>query len=432
MTLKGAGVLLILVLLLGGLWVSTNPTLKHEILTRIGLANYAASAAEVKPAGEVQPEEFERGPQNGRLLRNGKFSLEVTIFETGVPPEFRFYVYENDKQVSPADVDVSVALGRLGGIVDRLTFTPEANYLKSTSPVIEPHSFDVSISARHAGATHEWKFSSYEGRTAITEEAAKAAGMLIEKAGPVSIRETVSLSGTVVLNQNKTSSIRARFPGVVTEVKKNVGDTVAKDEVIAMVDSNNSLQTYPIKAPFDGVVLERNTNIGDVAGDAPLYLITDLSSVWAEFHVFSKDLMRVKAGQAIKVKSVQGEGEADSKVTIFTPIAELSSQSVIARVTLPNGDGAWRPGMTVRGDVLVAEHNVPLAVKTSALQRFRDFTVVFAKVDTTYEVRMLELGLSDGQWTEVKEGLKPGTEYVTENSFLVKADIEKSGASHDH
>jgi cobalt-zinc-cadmium efflux system membrane fusion protein len=75
---------------------------------------------------------------------------------------------------------------------------------------------------------------------------------------------------------------------------------------------------------------------------------------------------------------------------------------------------------------------VPLAVKSSALQRFRDFTVVFAKVGTTYEVRMLDLGVSDATWTEVKGGLKPGTEYVAENSFLVKADIEKSGASHDH
>ena len=75
---------------------------------------------------------------------------------------------------------------------------------------------------------------------------------------------------------------------------------------------------------------------------------------------------------------------------------------------------------------------MPLAVKTSALQRFRDFTVVFAKVGNTYEVRMLELGMSDGNMVEVLSGLKPDTEYVTEGSFLIKADVEKSGASHDH
>ena len=88
--------------------------------------------------------------------------------------------------------------------------------------------------------------------------------------------------------------------------------------------------------------------------------------------------------------------------------------------------------MSVKGDVLVKEKEVPLAVKNSALQRFRDFTVVFAKYGDTYEVRMLELGVSDDINVEVLSGLKPGTEYVTENSFLIKADIEKSGASHDH
>jgi cobalt-zinc-cadmium efflux system membrane fusion protein len=45
---------------------------------------------------------------------------------------------------------------------------------------------------------------------------------------------------------------------------------------------------------------------------------------------------------------------------------------------------------------------------------------------------MLKLGVGDGKWVEVLEGLKPNTEYVTNNSFLIKADIEKSVASHDH
>ncbi len=45
---------------------------------------------------------------------------------------------------------------------------------------------------------------------------------------------------------------------------------------------------------------------------------------------------------------------------------------------------------------------------------------------------MLDLGINNSEWVEVLGGLKPNTEYVTENSFLIKADIEKSGASHDH
>ena len=85
--------------------------------------------------------------------------------------------------------------------------------------------------------------------------------------------------------------------------------------------------------------------------------------------------------------------------------------------------------MYLTGEIEVEQFNVPLAVKRTALQSFRDSTVVFAKVDDEYEVRMLELGRQDDEWVEVNGGLNVGTEYVTTNSYVLKADIEKSGAS---
>ena len=71
-------------------------------------------------------------------------------------------------------------------------------------------------------------------------------------------------------------------------------------------------------------------------------------------------------------------------------------------------------------------------MRQSAVQGFRDFQVVFARFDDVYEVRMLELGRRNHDWIEVLGGIEAGTQYVTENSYLIKADIEKSGASHDH
>ena len=111
----------------------------------------------------------------------------------------------------------------------------------------------------------------------------------------------------------------------------------------------------------------------------------------------------------------------------------MLTQNVVAHVELPNPDGLmWRPGQAVSGDASVTSNEVPLAVRTRALQRFRDFTVVFARVGETYEVRMLELGRRSPEWTEVLGGIAPGEVYVSDNAFLIRADIEKSGASHDH
>jgi len=105
---------------------------------------------------------------------------------------------------------------------------------------------------------------------------------------------------------------------------------------------------------------------------------------------------------------------------------------VTAQVVLDNTDGQFPPGSHITAQIEVAEYLVPLAVKRTGLQTFRDFTVVYAQVGNEYEVRMLELGRQDDEWVEVLGGIELGTRYVSTNSYLVKADIEKSGASHDH
>jgi cobalt-zinc-cadmium efflux system membrane fusion protein len=88
--------------------------------------------------------------------------------------------------------------------------------------------------------------------------------------------------------------------------------------------------------------------------------------------------------------------------------------------------------MAMRGTLQVNAQSVPLAVRTEAIQPFRDFQVVFANYGSDYEVRMLQLGRRGSEYTEVLSGIEPGTPYVAKGSFLVRADIEKSGASHDH
>ncbi len=255
---------------------------------------------------------------------------------------------------------------------------------------------------------------------------------MIEKVGPATIKETVPLTGRIVLNRNTTANVKARFPGVVRSVKKEQGEIVNAGEVMATVESNDSLQVYSITSPIGGVVISRNANVGDVAGEAPLFVVADLSDVWAEFHVFPRDVSRVQTGQKVMVNSMEKAVEGEGAITALLPLTETTTQTVVARVPLDNSQGLWRSGMSVQGKAVVNEREVPLAVKASGLQAFRDFTVVFSQVGETYEVRMLELGLNDGEYVEVLGGIKPDTLYVSDNSFLIKADIEKSGASHDH
>ena len=375
-------------------------------------------------------DEYERGPHRGRMLRDGDFALEVTIFETNVPPQYRLYAYQDGKPLPASSVQATIRLKRLDGEVDDFTFRPEGAFLTGNGEVAEPHSFDVEVRAQHAGKSHRWAFASYEGRTTIPAGAAQAAGVRVETAGPAVVRNTVRLMGTVALDQNRHAQVKARFPGIVRAVRVQQGQRVRRGQTLVVVEGNESMRSYPVVAPFDGVVLARDTNVGDVAGDNPLVEMADLSEVWVELRAIGADAEALALGQEVRIVSATGESTTSGRIQTLLPLA--SGQSVVARASVDNVDGRWRPGMAVTAEVTTDARDVPLAVKESALQRFRDFTVVFAQVGETYEVRMLELGERDGVHAEVLGGLKPGTRYVTEQSFLIKADIEKSGASHDH
>lgn len=381
--------------------------------------------------GHADAEETPRGPHGGRLLADGPFVVELAIYETGVPPEFRAWITQDGRPVDPAQASIQVELGRLGGVKDTIQFAPQGDFLRGDREVYEPHSFDVRVTATHGGQTHTWEYASYEGRTEIPAEVANAAGIETAVAGPGTLDETLNLYGAIVPDATRVREVRARFPGIVQTVSKRVGDTVRAGETLASVESNESLRVYPITAPIAGVITSRHAEPGEQTSDQALFEIADFSRVWAELKVFPRDRARLKVGQPARIVA-EGSQPANGTVSYVAPAGERNAQSITARVVLDNSSGEWTVGQFVEGVITVSRTPVSLAVPLAAIQKFRDFDVVFAQVDDTYEVRMLELGRRDAERAEVLGGLDPGTRYVSRNSYLIKADIEKSGASHDH
>ena len=377
-------------------------------------------------------DEEQRGPHNGRLLERDGFAVELAIYEAGIPPEYRVWFYEDDKPLPADAATVEVELQRLGGKRDRFTFRPEGDYLRGSGVVEEPHSFDVTVRAQREGKAFEWKFDSYEGRTTIAADTAQVTGIATSEAGPALLKEQLTLSGVIQADPARVSRVRARYAGIVREVAAQPWANVARGALLARVQSNESLQNYSIEAPIGGVIVEHRAQVGEATGEEPLFTIIDLSRVWVELDVFQNDLARIADGQSVEIFDLDGRKLADGRVSRIAPLAIHGSQSVRARVVLDNASGVLRPGQFVSGRVTVGESKVALAVEKAGLQRFRDFDVVFEQVGDTYEVRMLELGRADATRVEVLAGLEAGARYVTQNSYLIKADIEKSGASHDH
>jgi cobalt-zinc-cadmium efflux system membrane fusion protein len=372
------------------------------------------------------------GPRGGRLLVADDFALELTMFEEGVPPEYRAYVTRGGQPVPPAGVQLAVELARFGGRIDRIGFEPQADYLRSTSTIEEPHSFEVRITATEGGRTHTFAYESLEGRTTIAADMARGAGIGTAVAGPGRIEERLTLFGSIQADADRVRAVSARFPGLIRSVDVKVGDTVRPGQPLATVESNDSLRVYDVTAPIAGVITERNANPGETTGDGHLFEVADFSSVRADLNVFPRDRGRLRAGQAVRVSAADGGQSAAGQIDFIAPAGSMANQSLIARVLLDNRAGLWTPGQFVEGQVVVASTEIPLAVAPEAIQTFRDWQVVFVNIGDDYEVRPLELGRSDADTVEVLAGLQPGERYVAAGSYVVKADIEKSGASHDH
>src|SRR5690606_23972593 len=115
------------------------------LLAAMLLAACAPGPAHEHAGEQGEGEAVEHGPHGGRMLRDGDFAIEVTIFEAGVPPRFRLYATRGGRPLPPSEVNARIELTRLGGAVDTFGFGPEGDYLAGDGIVREPHSFDVRV-----------------------------------------------------------------------------------------------------------------------------------------------------------------------------------------------------------------------------------------------------------------------------------------------
>ena len=409
----------------------SNSVKRSLIVSMLVSLLMSLSSAALAVGAEVQEIEPEKGPHRGRMLREDDFAIELAIFETGVPPEFRVWASQGGEALPPEKVKVSVTLGRLGDGDDQINFKPQDDFLRGDMEIVEPHSFLVTLNASYGGKRYQWQYENYEGRTRINADVADAMGIITGTARSQVLVERLPLFGRLVADTNALTQLSARFDGVIKAIHVSLGQQVKAGTPLMSIESNESLKSYVLRADIAGEIAALPVNIGEATAGRTLVSIVDRSRQVVLLKAYPDDRRRIALNNSVQLLNDAMEEIGEGVVQWISPLLN-ADQSADIRVSVDTSNLALPVGSFVRGNVEVARYEVPLAVKRQALQGFRDFTVVYAKVGDQYEVRMLELGREAGDWIEVLGGLKLGTEYVTENSYIIKADIEKSGASHDH
>jgi cobalt-zinc-cadmium efflux system membrane fusion protein len=380
---------------------------------------------------EASPKKTQASQHGGIVFTSGHINVELMQVE-GDGEKYKAWITDEGQSITKG-ADLSINLSRLNGEVNTLKFSASnsvSNKVWLADAVVqEPHSFKVTITLIWEGQTHTWNFDSFEGRAHIKHAIAAKAGIKTKRAGPGEIKQTITVYGKAVADTSKISHIKARFAGIISQVKVSIGDNVKKGQVLAVIESNESLNRYNITAPFSGTITNRHAAVGEQTEVQSLFTLANFDQVWAEFQIFPTQSQKISAGQAVTVSL----GNRHTQATLKHLIPSTNGQPfMVARALVSNKNGQWTPGLLVEGRVTVQKINTPLRINNLAIQLLNDEPVAFIKVGEQYQARPLTLGLSDNTHTQVLAGLKPGDEYVVQNSYLIKADLEKSGASHDH
>lgn len=283
----------------------------------------------------------------------------------------------------------------------------------------------------HAGEEATEHGATESGHVALTPEQIKAAGLELVPAGPEQIRDVLPLYGVVAPNAERVFEVTARYPGLIQTVVRKIGDAVRKGDVLASVESNESLRSYDIVAPIAGVVTARNANEGELTGERTLFTVADLSTVWVEVSLFPRDTAKVRVGQRARISSSDSGVSGEGKVVYVAPFGTSSSQTLVARVQLDNADRRWAPGLYVTAELTLAEQPVPVAMQNEAVQTIDGKSVVFVQNERGFETRTIRIGRADGEYSEVLAGLQSGEVYVARNSFILKAELGKGEAAHE-
>ncbi len=301
--------------------------------------------------------------------------------------------------------------------------------LAACSQEADEHAAESSTAHTEA----ESKSDEHEASTVIPAAIAEESGIAVQAVGPGVIADEHEVQGLLTPIDGRVAKVTARFPGPLRSLRANVGDQVRAGQTLATIESNLSLSTYSVATPISGVVTARNASVGSSASEGmALFEIADLSQLWVDLHIFGADTQHIQPGVPVKITRMSDDRTVEAVLERVLPGMATASQSTIARATIDNSDGLWRPGSAVKARITVEQQPVELMVPLAALQTMDGNDVVFVRVDDTYRAQPVQLGKRDVKRVEVLSGLHEGEQVVVQESYLIKADIEKAGAEHAH
>lgn len=270
---------------------------------------------------------------------------------------------------------------------------------------------------------------------ALTESEIEEFSIETAVAGPGTLRNEIIVPGEVDVNAENLAHIVPRFPGIVIDVRKKIGDKVRRGDVLAIVESNEGLAAYEVTSLIDGIVIDKHITIGEVNnGEVPAFTVANLDTVWVNFSIYQMHLPMVEIGQTVILSLGAGSPDIKGTISYLSPIIDKHTRTSVARAIMDNKNGRLRPGLFVEGRILGQGEQLPILIPKTALQKLGEELTVFVVTKEGFLAQDVQIGKQNGTHVEILSGLVAGQVYVANGGFILKAEIGKGdfGQSHAH
>lgn len=192
---------------------------------------------------------------------------------------------------------------------------------------------------------------------------------------------------------------------------------------------NNKLTIY---SQYAGVVSEVLAEEGTYLSEGSTVLkLSDLSTLWAEAQLYVTELPFLnQTKEALVEIPYYADRIIKGRVNFVNPELQPSSKIVTIRVDIPNGKREYQPGMQAYISLKGKVKNT-IAVPTNALiQETKGVTVWIENAEGAFESRMVSVGMTNKDYTEITEGLRSGEKVVVSGAYLLNSEyIFKKGSN---
>jgi len=272
----------------------------------------------------------------------------------------------------------------------------------------------------------------------LSSEAAKKAGIKIVKVERSAFNEILSFPGEIAVNGDNLVHVAPRFEGTIKKVLKQVGQSVQIGDILATVQSNQSLASYNIEAESTGVVIDKDASAGEfITNSKSIFTIANFDTVWVNVAINVKDLTSIKKDYEATISSKSINLSQKAKINYIRPTLSETTRTALARIVLDNKEKKWFPGMFVNVTVMLPSSEKALVIPSSSVVFIDNEYKVFVKSklpdgDSGFQAVDVEVGRDNTEYAEILNGLKAGQEIASGKTFILKAELGKGSAGHDH